>query len=418
MAKSEHMNTGVEENAMTIRRELIDELLKDYHSPQDILAENGLLKQLSKAVIERCLETELDTHLGYPKHARQGNANGNKRNGHSQKTLKGEQGQVEIDVPRDRQGSFEPQLVKKGQTRLEGFDDKILSLYARGMTTRDIQAQVQELYGVEVSPTLISNVTEAVMDEVRQWQARPLEALYPIVYFDGLVVKVKENQRVINKALHLALGVNLSGHKELLGMWLAQNEGAKFWLAVLTELQNRGVKDVFIACVDGLTGFPEAIEAVYPQTRVQLCLVHLVRNSLRYVSYKHMKEVAADLKAIYTASTEVEAELNLEVFAEKWDARYPSISKSWRAHWARIIPLFAFAEDIRKVIYTTNAIESLNMTLRKVTRNHRIFPSDEAVYKVVYLALRNLSKKWTMPIHDWKPALNRLAVEFAERFPQ
>lgn len=403
---------------MPIRRELIDELLKDYADPQDILAEDGLLKQLTKAVIERCLETELDTHLGYPKHARTSKTPGNRRNGHSQKTLKGEQGQVEIEVPRDRHGSFEPQLVQKGQTRLEGFDEKILSLYARGMTTRDIQAQLQELYGVEVSPTLISNVTEAVLDEVRQWQARPLESVYPIVYFDGLVVKVRENQRVINKALHLALGVNLSGHKELLGMWLAQNEGAKFWLAVLTELQNRGVKDLYIACVDGLMGFPEAIEAVYPQTRVQLCMVHLVRTSLRYVSYKHMKEVATDLKAIYSASTEIEAELNLELFAEKWDASYPSISKSWRAHWPRVIPLFAFPEDIRKVIYTTNAIESLNMTLRKVARNHRIFPSDEAVYKVVYLAVRNLSKKWTMPIHDWKPALNRFAVEFGERFPQ
>jgi len=402
---------------MPIRRELIDELLQDYSDSRDILAEDGLLKQLTKAVIEPCLESELDTHLGYRKHARAGNATGNRRNGHSQKTLQGEQGQVEIEVPRDRQGSFEPQLVQKGQTRLEGFDDKIITLYARGMTTRDIQAQLQELYGVEVSPTLISNVTEAVMDEVRQWQARPLEALYPIVYFDCLVVKVRENQRVINKALYLALGVNLSGYKELLGMWLAQNEGAKFWLAVLTELQNRGVKDIFIACVDGLTGFPEAIEAAYPQTRVQLCMVHLVRNSLRYVSYKHIKEVATDLKAIYSASTEAEAELQLELFAEKWDARYASISKSWRAHWARVIPLFAFPAEIRKVIYTTNAIESLNMTLRKVTRNHRIFPSDEAVYKVVYLAVRNLSKKWTMPIHDWKPALNRLAVEFAERFP-
>jgi putative transposase len=417
MAESDYLNTKTEE-AMPIRRELIDELLKDYPDPQDVLAEDGLLKQLTKAVIERCLETELDTHLGYPKHGRAGTATGNRRNGHSQKTLKGEQGQIDIEVPRDRQGSFEPQLVKKGQTRLEGFDEKILALYARGMTTRDIQAQMQELYGVEVSPTLISNVTEAVMDEVRQWQARPLEAVYPIVYFDCLVVKVRENQRVTNKSLYLALGINLTGYKELLGMWLAQNEGAKFWLAVLTELQNRGVKDVFIACVDGLTGLPEAIEAAYPQARVQLCLVHLVRRSLRYVSYKHMKEGATDLKAIYSASTEAEAELNLEVFAEKWDARYPSMSKSWRAHWARVIPLFAFPADIRKVIYTTNAIESLNMTLRKVTRHHRIFPSDEAVYKVVYLAIRNLSKKWTMPIHDWNPALNRFAVEFGERFPQ
>jgi putative transposase len=372
---------------MTIRRELIDELLKDYETPQDILGEGGLLKELTKAVIERCLETELDTHLGYPKHGRKGNTSGNLRNGHSQKTLKGEQGHVDIEVPRDRQGTFEPQFVKKGQTRLDGFDDKILALYARGMTTRDIQAQLQELYGVEVSPTLISNVTEAVMDEVRQWQNRPLESVYPIVYVDCLVVHVRENQRVLNKALYLVLAVDLNGQKDLLGMWIAQTEGAKFWLSVLTELQNRGVKDIFIACVDGLNGLPEAIETVYPQTRVQLCMVHLMRNSLRYVSYKHMKAVATDLKAIYSASTEAEAEFNLELFAEKWDALYPSISKSWRAHWARVIPLFAFPEDIRKVIYTTNAIESVNMTLRKVTRNHRIFPSDEAVYKVVYLAM-------------------------------
>ena len=403
---------------MTIRRELIDELLKEYPTPQDVLAEDGLLKQLTKAVIERCLETELDTHLGYPKHGRQGNAAGNARNGTSQKIVKGEQGHLELDVPRDRQGSFEPQLVKKGQTRLEGFDDKILAMYARGMTTRDIQAQLQELYGVEISPTLISNVTEAVMEEVRQWQSRPLEAVYPIIYLDCLVVKVKENQRVSNKAVYLALGVTLSGNKELLGMWLSQNEGAKFWLAVLTELQNRGVKDIFIACVDGLTGFPEAIESAFPQTRVQLCMVHMVRNSLRYVSHKHMQVVAADLKAIYSSATEEEAELNLELFAEKWDGLYPSISKSWRFQWARVIPLFAFPADIRRVIYTTNAIESLNSTLRKVTTNHRIFPSDEAVYKVIYLAMRNIAKRWTMPIRDWKPALNRFAVEFAERFPK
>jgi putative transposase len=266
---------------MTIRRELIDELLKDYETPQEILGEGGLLKELTKAVIERCLETELDSHLGYPKHGRKGNATGNTRNGSSQKTLKGEQGHVGIEVPRDRQSTFEPQLVKKGQTRLEGFDDKILALYARGVTTRDIQAQLQELYGVEVSPTLISNVTEAVMDEVRQWQSRPLEPVYPIVYVDCLVVKVRENQRVINKSVYLVLAVDLNGQKDLLGMWIAQTEGAKFWLSVLTELQNRGVKDLFIACVDGLTGLPEAIETVYPQTRVQLCMVHLMRNSAR-----------------------------------------------------------------------------------------------------------------------------------------
>ncbi len=402
---------------MPIRRELIDELLKDAENPQDILGEDGLLKELSKAVIERALAAELDTQLGYAKHDRKGKTSSNARNGYSQKTLKGELGQMEIAVPRDRQAEFEPQLIKKGQTRLAGLDEKIITLYARGMTTRDTQAQLQELYGVEVSPTLISNVTEAVIEEVRQWQARPLEALYPIVYVDCLVVKVRENQRIINKALYLVLGVDLDGQKDLLGMWLAQSEGAKFWLSVFTELQNRGVKDIFIACVDGLTGLPEAIETVYPQTRVQLCMVHMVRNSLRYVSHKHMKAVAADLKAIYSAATETEAEFNLELFAEKWDGLYPSISKMWRAHWSRVIPLFAFSADIRKVIYTTNAIESVNMTLRKVTRNHRIFPSDEAVYKVVYLAIRNIAKKWTMPIRDWKPALNRFAIEFADRFP-
>lgn len=403
---------------MTIRPELLDELLKEYQTPQDLFGENGIIKQLTKGMIERCLQAEMEAHLGYPKHGRKKPESANTRNGAGQKTLKSEHGELEISVPRDRDGSFEPLLVKKRQSRLDGFEEKILALYARGMTTRDIQAQLQELYGVEVSPTFISNVTDEVMDEVRQWQNRPLEALYPILYVDCLVVKVRENQRVINKAVYLALGVTMEGQKELLGMWMSENEGAKFWLSVFTELQNRGMKDCFIACVDGLTGLPEAIEAVFPQTRVQLCMVHLVRNSLKYVSYKQRKAVAADLKAIYGATTEAEAEFNLELFAEKWDQQYPTISKSWRAQWARVIPLFAFPADIRKVIYTTNAIESVNMTLRKVTRNHRIFPSNEAVYKVLYLAMQNIAKKWTMPLHDWKPALNRFAIEFAGRFPQ
>src|SRR5216684_348643 len=402
---------------MTIRPELLDELLKDYQTPQDLFGENGILKQLTKGMIERCLQAEMQEHLGYPKHGRKKPESANTRNGSGQKTLKSEHGELEISVPRDRDGSFEPILVKKRQSRLEGFEEKILALYARGMTTRDIQAQLQEMYGVEVSPTFISNVTEEVMDEVRQWQNRPLEALYPILYVDCLVVKVRENQRVINKAVYLALGVTMEGQKELLGMWMSENEGAKFWLSVFTELQNRGMKDCFIACVDGLTGLPEAIEAVFPQTRVQLCMVHLVRNSLKYVSYKQRAEVAKDLKAIYSAATEAEAEFNLELFAEKWDKQYPAISKSWRAHWTRVIPLFAFPEEIRKVIYTTNAIESVNSTLRKVTHNHRIFPSDEAVYKVLYLAIQNITKKWTMPIHNWKAALNWFVIEFAGRFP-
>jgi putative transposase len=403
---------------MTIRPELLDELLKDYQNPQDLFGENGILKQLTKGMIERCLQAEMEDHLGYPKHGHKGEDQSNVRNGKNAKRLKSEHGELSISVPRDREGSFEPILVKKRQTRLEGFEEKILALYARGMTTRDIQAQIQELYGVEVSPTFISNVTEEVMDEVRQWQNRPLEPLYPILYVDCLVVKVRENQRVLNKAVYLALGVTMEGQKELLGMWMSQNEGAKFWLSVFTELHNRGMKDCFIACVDGLTGLPGAIEAVFPQARVQLCMVHLMRSSLKYVPHKRRKAVATDLKAIYTACTEAEAEFNLELFAEKWDQQYPMISKAWRQQWAHVIPLFAFPEDIRKVIYTTNAIESVNMTLRKVTRNHRIFPSDEAVYKVLYLAIQNISKKWTMPLRDWKPALNRFAIEFAERFPQ
>lgn len=402
---------------MTFRPELIDELLKEYRRPEDLMGEGGIFKQLTKALIERCLTAELDTHLDQGPLEPQPNTPKNRRNGHSKKTIKGEFGEAEIAIPRDRHGEFEPILIGKGQTRFNGFDDKILSLYARGMTTRDIQAQIQELYGVEVSHTLISNVTEAVETERKLWQNRSLDEVYPIVYLDAIVVKVRHEGRVINKAIHMALGVNLAGHKELLGLWITQNESAKFWLSVLTELQNRGVKDILIACVDGLTGFPEAIETVFPQTQVQLCIVHLVRNSLSYVSYKDRRVVAADLKTVYGAATEAEAEQALVDFADRWDKQYPTISKSWMHHWSRIIPFFAFPADIRKAIYTTNAIESMNMTLRKVLRNHRAFPTDESVMKVIYLAIHNISKKWTMPIRDWKKALNRFAIEFEGRFP-
>jgi putative transposase len=402
---------------MIFRPELIDELLKDYKNPEDLMGEGGIFKQLTKALIERCLTAELDTHLEEEKQEAEPTNPKNRRNGHSKKTIKGEFGKAEIAVPRDRNGEFEPIIVQKGQTRFNGFDDKILSLYARGMTTRDIQDQLQDLYGVEVSHALISNVTEAVEAERKAWQNRSLDAVYPIVFLDALMVKVRHEGRVINKAVHLALGVNLEGKKELLGIWMTQNESSKFWLSVVTELHNRGVKDIFIACVDGLTGFPEAIEAVFPKTRVQLCIVHLVRNSLSYVSYKDRKAVAADLKLVYAAATESEAEQALVDFAERWDKQYPTISKSWLNHWQRVIPFFAFPADIRKAIYTTNAIESMNMTLRKVLRNHRSFPSDESVMKVIYLAIQNISKKWTMPIRDWKAALNRFAIEFDGRFP-
>jgi putative transposase len=399
----------------------LDKLIKQHYAegrdPKDILRKGGLMKNMIKHIVERCLEAEMETHLGYAKDERAGMSGENRRNGYSGKTLSTEQGEIEIGVPRDRNGEFEPQVVAKRQTRLDGFDDKVLAMYARGMTVRDIQSQLKDIYCTDVSPTLISNVTDAVMDEVKAWQSRPLDNVYPIVFFDALVVKVRENQRVINKAVYLALAVNLDGQKELLGIWISQNEGAKFWLGILTELKNRGVQDILIACVDGLTGMDEAIQTAFPKTWVQLCIVHMVRNSLRYVSYKHRKEMAADLKAIYRAATETEAETALAALSAKWDGRYPTVSKSWREHWAKIIPMFAFPDEIRKVIYTTNAVESLNMTLRKASRNHRIFPNDEAVYKVMYLAAQLVSRKWTMPLRDWGTAMNQFSIEFEGRIP-
>ena len=397
---------------------LIDSLLADYKKPEDLIGENGLLKQITKAVVERALQAEMAAHLGHGKHEPVENPAGNTRNGKSQKTLKGEFGELPIDIPRDRHGSFEPQLIPKHQTRWTGFDDKILSLYARGMTVREIQGHLEEMYGTEVSPTLISSVTDAVIEEVKAWQVRPLDALYPIVYLDCIHVKVRDAGAVRVKAVYLALGINLGGEKELLGLWIAQTEGAKFWLQVVTELKNRGVQDVFIACVDGLKGFPEAIEVVFPKTAVQLCIVHLVRYSLNYVSWKLRKAVAADLLAVYTAATAEEAAQRLAEFEGKWGEAYPTIGQSWRRNWPRITPFFDYPPEIRKVIYTTNAIESVNMSLRKVTKNRGSFPSDEALLKLFYLALRNISKKWTMPIRDWKAALTRFTIQFEDRMPQ
>ena len=398
--------------------DLIDLLLADYKKPEDLIGENGILKQLTKAIVERALQAELAIHLGHDKHERVANDDGNTRNGSSAKTLKGDFGALPLEIPRDRDGSFEPQLVAKHQTRWSGFDDKILSLYARGMTVREIQSHLEEMYGTAVSPTLISSVTDAVMDEVKSWQARPLDALYPIVYLDCIHAKVRDSGAVRLKAVYLALGVNLNGEKELLGLWVAQTEGAKFWLQVVTELKNRGVQDIFIACVDGLKGFPEAIEAVFPKTTVQLCIVHMVRYSLNFVSWKLRKTVAVDLRTIYTAATVEEAEVRLTEFDTKWGADYPSIVQSWQRNWPRIIPFFDYPAEIRKVIYTTNAIESVNMSLRKVTKSRGSFPNDDALIKLYYLALRNISKKWTMPIQNWKAALNRFTIMFDERMPQ
>jgi len=397
---------------------LLDELLKDYKKPEDILGEQGLLKRFSKAVLERALGAELTEHLGYEKHDPAGYGSGNARNGTTEKTLKGKSGEITIEAPRDRKGTFEPQIVKKHQTRFDGFDSKILSMYARGMTTRDIQGHLEEIYGVEVSPTLISNVTEAVVEEVKTWQSRPLEAVYPILYLDALHVKIRDAGHVQNRAMYVAIGVKLDGEKEVLGLWAGQAEGAKFWLQVVTELKNRGVQDIFIACVDGLKGLPQAIETVFPKAQVQLCIVHLVRNCLNYVSWKERKTVATDLKPIYRAATSEDAWLQLEAFAEKWDGRYPSISQIWRRNWDQVTPFFAYPAEIRKVIYTTNAVESLNMSLRKVIKTRGSFPNEEAALKLLYLALERAAKKWTRPVQDWKAALNRFAILYEDRLPR
>ena len=403
---------------MTVTNELIDSLLADYKKPEDLIGENGLLKQLTKKLVERALQAEMAEHLGHAKNDTVANPTGNTRNGKSKKTLKGDFGELPIEIPRDRHGSFEPQIIPKHQTRWSGFDEKILSLYARGMTVREIQSHLEEMYGAEVSPTLISSVTDAVMDEAKAWQARPLDALYPIVYLDCIHVKTRDAGAVRAKAVYLALGISMTGEKEILGLWIAQTEGAKFWLQVVTELKNRGVQDIFIACVDGLKGFPDAIEAVYPKTAVQLCIVHMVRHSLNYVSWKLRKEIAADLKTVYAASTVDEATIRLNEFEAKWGADYPTIVKSWRSNWARITPFFDYPPEIRRIIYTTNAIESVNMSLRKITKNRGSFPSDDALLKLFYLALANISKKWTMPLRDWKAALTRFTIQFEERMPK
>jgi transposase-like protein len=396
---------------------LIDELLEDCPDPKDILGKNGLLKQLTKRLVERTLEAELTDHLGYEPHAPQGRGTGNNRNGKGHKTVQCESGAIQIEVPRDRNGSFEPQLIKKRQRRLEGFDDKVLALYARGLSTRDIQEQFEEMYGVEVSPALISNITETVMEDVRAWQSRPLSAVYPILYFDALFVKSRQDGPVKNKAIYLALGIDLEGTKELLGLWTAETEGSKFWLTVFNELKTRGLRDCFIACVDGLKGLPEAIEAVFPQTQVQICIVHKLRNSFKYVPWKDRKAVATDLRAIYGAGTLAEAEQALERFSERWDARYPAISPTWKADWQRLTVFFDYSPEIRKVIYTTNAIESLNYSWRRLLKTRGTFPTDDSILKILYLALNRIPKKWTLPIPNWKSALNQFAILFGDRVP-
>ena len=389
---------------------LLKELVKELSSKEELEA---LTRHLTKTVVETALNGELDEHLGYEKHEK--SPHGNTRNGSYPKTLKTTSGAVTVAVPRDREGRYEPHFIEKGRSRITGFDDKILACYARGMSTRDIADTFEEMFDAKVSHSIISQVTESVQEEVELWKNRPLDEVYPIVYLDCIHVKICHNKQIVNKAIYLALGVNLDGHKELLGMWISEHEGAKFWLSVLTELNNRGVQDILIACVDGLTGFPEAIEAVFPRTLTQLCIVHLIRNSLRFVSWKDKKQLAAALKRIYTAATEEEARRELEELHATWGEKYPSVYQSWDRRWQHIMPFFEFPQAIRKVIYTTNAIESLNSVIRKAIKNRKIFPSDKSASKTIFLATQNAAKKWTMPIREWAPAMQYFAIKFEGR---
>jgi putative transposase len=412
--------------------QLANELAAQVTTLEDL---NGLMRTMMKTALERMLNTEMDVHLQRrgpteathtpaisttATDATDPAATGprNRRNGHSKKTVGSDMGEFTLKTPRDRNGTFEPQLIAKGQRRLDGFDEKILALYAKGMTTRDIQEVVKDLYGVEVSPSLVSEITADLDAEVTAWRTRRLDRVWPIVYLDGIVVHVRgDNGRVSQHTMYVAIGVNLQGRKELLGLWLGETEGAKFWLSCLTDLKERGVEDMFIVCVDGLSGFPEAIRAAFPQTKVQLGIVHLVRAALKYTTETDSREVASDLKTIYQSATVLEAEQALEKFATKWDAKYPTIAKQWRAKWSDIIPLFEFPAAIRKAIYTTNAIESVNSVIRKFTRNRKQYPNAESALKLVYLAIHEASKKWTMPIVGWKAALNHFAIVFEGRLP-
>jgi putative transposase len=390
--------------------EAIDELLKQGQTAEDI---NGLLKQFTKAVLERAMQGELTHHLGYAKHDPAGDNSGNSRNGVTRKTLKGDFGEVELETPRDRNGEFAPQIIQKNQTRWTGFDDKILSMYARGMTTREIQGHLEEMYQVEVSPSLISEVTEGIIEQVRAWQNRGLEPFYGVVFLDALYVKMRHEGRVENRAVYVALGINLEGRKDVLGLWTSAAEGAKFWLSVLTELRNRGVRDIYLVCVDGLKGFPQAIESIYPKAQVQLCIVHMVRASLNYVTWQDRKKVVADLKLVYKATTADEAERQLGDFESKW-TKYPAIARLWREQWERVTPFFVFPQEVRKVVYTTNAVESLHMSLRKIIKTRGSFPSEEAAMKLLYLALMKVVGKWETVQH-WKQMLNYLDTVSGER---
>lgn len=405
---------------MADNKELIEQILKEVDfknlTTEEICGPNGLIKLFTKRILETALNAEMTEELGYEKHQSKGQ-NKNSRNGKSRKKIITDNGAIEIEVPRDRNAEYEPMIIRKHQRRFEGFDDKILSMYAKGMTNRDIQGHLLDIYGVEVSADLISNVTDSVIEAMREWQHRPLDKMYPIIYFDAIVVKGRIEGRVANKSVYTAIGINIKGDKEVLGLWIGETEGAKFWMGIIAELSNRGIKDILIACIDGLKGLPEAINAIYPETRIQLCIVHMVRNSTKYVAYKDRKDICTDLKKIYGAASEREGLEELDNFSDKWDKKYPSISKSWRMNWENLNEFYNYPTEIRKIIYTTNAIESLNASLRKVTQKRAAFPTDDSIYKVLYLAIANVSKNWTRPIVEWGAALNQFAVYFGDRVP-
>lgn len=393
----------------------LDQELAKCKTMDDLCGKNGLLQRLLGSMVEKMLDKEMDEHVGYPKHSKEGNNSGNSRNGKSSKVVQSSYGPVDIEVPRDRNGEFEPRLVRKRQKNISSFDEKIISMYAKGMSTRDIQSHVQEIYGAEISPTSISNITEKVLEVANEWQNRPLQKCYPIVYFDAIHYKVRENGKVVTKAAYTCLGIDQSGHKEIIGIWIGESEGARFWLGVFTEMKNRGVEDIFIACVDGLKGLPEAINAIFPKAEIQLCIIHLIRNSFKYVASKYSKEFIGDLKLIYKAETEKKAEDSLKKLREKWESKYPLAVRPWIINWENIRTFFKFPEEIRTIIYTTNAVESLHRQFRKVTKTRAVLPSDESLFKLLYLAICGLSDKWTLPIRGWRSALSKFAIFYEGR---
>lgn len=408
--------------AKTKEKDVIDQLLDqiDFHgmTAEELAGENGLLKKLTSRFYSKALDAEMDEHLGYKKNDNAGDNSGNSRNGYTTKTvITDDNDTIEVQVPRDRNSTFEPVIIPKHEKRTPLFNDQIISMYSFGMSTRDIQRHLQQVYGVEVSPETISNITESVMSDVREWQNRPLEKSYPILFLDALRVNSRQDGKNINKALYVALAINWEGRKEVLGLWLADTEGAKFWMSVLTDIKNRGVEDILIACMDGLTGFPDAVKAVFPDTHIQHCIVHMIRNSTKFVSYKDLKAVCRDLKEVYSAINAESGHEALEEFGKKWNDKYPMIQASWERNWNDLTEFFNYPKDIRRAIYTTNAIESLNFSLRKVTRNKSSFPDDDSIYKVMYLAIKNASTRWTMSIKDWGLAVNQFAILFDGRVP-